>query len=72
MSQSKFIMPDDYQAGSDVEWLKHSNTELAVIIKKRDRHLLLLRFTLLLALAALGWTVWKFSQQAPVSELWKF
>jgi hypothetical protein len=65
-------MPDDYQIGSDAEWLKHSNEEIARLVKKRDRQLLLLRFVLLLALAALGWTVWKFSQKAPVSELWKF
>jgi len=65
-------MPDDYQIGSDVEWLKHSNEEMARLIKKRGRHILLLRFVLLLALAALGWVVWKFSAKAPVNELWKF
>ncbi|MBM3876722.1 MAG: hypothetical protein FJ386_08405 [Verrucomicrobia bacterium] len=65
-------MPDDYQIGSDVEWLKHSNEELARLLKKRDRHIALLRITLLLALGALGWAVWKFSRKAPVNELWNF
>lgn len=65
-------MPDEYQAGSDVEWLKHSNNELAALVKRRARQIAVLKFLLLLALASLGWVAWKFHLKAPLNELWKF
>ena len=63
---------DDYQMGSDVEWLKHSNEELSKLLKKRQRQRSLWRFLCLLSFIALGWVVFKYSQKHPVKELWPF
>jgi hypothetical protein len=65
-------MKNDYQLGTDQDWLKYSNEELARIIKKRDRRIAFLRFLLLLLLIAFGWVVHKFSQKGAIEELWKF
>jgi uncharacterized protein HemX len=65
-------MPDEYQRGSDVEWLEHSNEELAREVKKRGRQTGRARCVALVLLLALGWVVFKFLQQHPVQELWRF
>jgi hypothetical protein len=65
-------MKNDYQLGSDDEWLKHSNEELAQMIKKRDRRILRLQIGILVLLAALGWVIFKFSRKSPLPELWHF
>jgi len=63
---------DPYQRGDSVEWLKHSNEELASLVKKRSRQLRLARSFGALLLLALVWVVFKYSQRHPVQELWKF
>ncbi|MBM3835603.1 MAG: hypothetical protein FJ403_20500 [Verrucomicrobia bacterium] len=63
-------MKNDYQLGSDDDWLKYSNEELARLIKKRDRKIGLLRFLIFLLLLLLGWVVYKYSQKGALEELW--
>ena len=53
-------MSDDYQIGSSEEWLKHSNEELARLLKKRARQMHWLRLFAFVLLLALGWVVFKF------------
>lgn len=65
-------MSDEYQRGSDVEWLKHSNEELARELKKRGRQRERARFMSTVLLLALAWVVFKFLQKHPVQELWRF
>jgi hypothetical protein len=65
-------MKNNYQLGSDDDWLKHSNEELAQLIKKRDRKILALRLLNVALLAALGWVVYKFCQKASPQELLRF
>ncbi len=65
-------MPDPYQQGSDDDWLRHSNEELARLIKNRDRQIRWLRLLCFLLLIILGWTIYKFILKAPIQELWKF
>jgi len=65
-------MKDPYQIGSDVDWLKHSNEELAALVKKRQRQLLRSRALSLLLLIALGWVLYQFAQHQPLSQLWPF
>ncbi|MCD6049717.1 MAG: hypothetical protein K0Q55_1120 [Verrucomicrobia bacterium] len=65
-------MADEYQRGTDEQWLEHSNQELSVIVKKRERTIGLLKYLLVILIVALGWTVFKFSRHAPIRELWSF
>ncbi len=62
-------MSDNYQIGSDLEWLKHSNQELSRLVKKRQRQLAGWRGFSLLLLLALGWVLYKFLQKFPLEEL---
>jgi hypothetical protein len=62
-------MADEYQSGNDLEWLKHSNDELARMVKKRDRQLSRLRLLCLVLFLLLGWVLVKFRQRAPLDEL---
>ena len=71
-SENRKPMKNDYQLGSDDDWLKHSNEELAQLIKKRDRRIVRLQLGIVVLLAVLGWVVYKFSQKAPLPELWHF
>ena len=65
-------MKENYQIGSDVEWLKHSNEELARLARKRQRAAACWRFFSFLLLVALGWVVWKYTRKHPLAELWAF
>jgi hypothetical protein len=65
-------MSDEYQRGSDIEWLKHSNEELAKLVKKRAGQNARLRLLCVLLLAALGWVVFKYQQKFPIETLWRF
>ena len=65
-------MKNDYQLGSDEDWLKHSNEELAQMVKKRDRKIRRLKFLIAVLLLALGWILFKFLQKHPPEELWRF
>ncbi len=65
-------MPDPYQRGPDDEWLKHSNDELARMLKRRDWRIRWLRFLNLLLGLLLVWVLFKYSQKAPIEELWNF
>ena len=64
-------MKHDYQIGSDVEWLKHSNEEMARLVKKRQRQLWLWKFLAFVLLIALGWVVFKYMHKYPLSDLWR-
>jgi len=63
---------DPYQRGDSVEWLKHSNEELALLVKKRSRQLQRARSLATLLILALAWVAMKYSQQHPLRELWPF
>ena len=65
-------MKNDYQLGSDEDWLKHSNEELAQMVKKRDRRIRGLKSLIAVLLLALGWILFKFLQQHPLEGLWRF
>jgi hypothetical protein len=66
------IMSDSYQLGSDIEWLKHTNDEMARLVKKRNGQLGRCRGLCFLLLLALGWVVYKFQLRFPLEELWNF
>jgi hypothetical protein len=65
-------MADEYQRGTDKQWLEHSNQELARLVKKRERAIGLLKFCLIVLLALLGWVIFKFTRLASIQELWSF
>lgn len=64
-------MPEDYQRGSDIEWLKHSNDELARLAQKRARQAQRWQMLALLLVLVVGWVVYRYAQKAPVRELWQ-
>jgi hypothetical protein len=64
-------MPEDYQRGSDIEWLKHSNDELARLAQKRARQAQRWQMIALLLALVIGWVVYRYAQKAPVRELWQ-
>lgn len=64
------FMTDPYQRGSDEEWLQHSNAELADLIKKRNLRIRSLKLAVIILFFALAWTVFKFTQNNPIAELW--
>jgi hypothetical protein len=63
---------DPYQRGDSVEWLKHSNEELASLVKQRSRQLRRIRSFAFLLLVVLAWVAFKYSQKHPLRELWPF
>jgi len=65
-------MADEYQRGTDDQWLEHSNQELARLVKKRERTIGLLKFCLVALLLVLGWVIFKFTRHASIQELWSF
>ena len=65
-------MKNDYQLGSDDDWLKHSNEELALMVKKRDRKIRGLKMLIAVLLLALGWILFRFLQKHSPEELWRF
>lgn len=64
-------MPDDYQRGADIEWLKHSNDELARLAQKRARQTQRWQMIAALLVLIIGWVVYRYAQKAPVRELWQ-
>lgn len=65
-------MADPYQRGTDDQWLKQSNEELELAVKRRERTIWFLRFCIAVLLVALGWVVFCFSRHASLQELWSF
>lgn len=68
-------MSDEYQRGTDQEWLEHSNHELSQMLKKRNRALAvhrLLAVILLAATAIMGGALYKINQTHPIRELLGF
>jgi hypothetical protein len=65
-------MTDPYQRGSDDEWLKHSNEELARLLKRQQRQTQLFRSLAVLMFVLLAWVAYKFTRHAPLEELWRF
>jgi len=65
-------MADEYQRGTDAQWLEHSNQEMARLVKKRDRTILFLKFCNTALVVVLAWVVFRFSQHAKIEELWSF
>ena len=64
-------MPEDYQRGSDVEWLKHSNDELGRLAQKHARQARRWRAIAFLLLILTGWVTYRYAQKAPVQDLWQ-
>lgn len=65
-------MADEYQRGSDQEWLQHSNEELAALVKKRERQVKFWKFLSFVLFVALAWVVLRFRQHASIEKLWKW
>ncbi len=65
-------MADEYQRGTDQEWLQHSNEELGRMISKVNRRLKLWRTLTLVMAVLLGWVLFKYRQLAPIDTLWRF
>lgn len=68
-------MSDEYQRGTDQEWLQHSNQELSRMLKKRGRALALCRLLLVvlaIASALMGAALYKINQTHPVRDLLGF
>lgn len=65
-------MADEYQRGTDQEWLEYSNQELSRMLKKRDRSIAIYRFLttgLFFAALVMGWALYKINQNHSVREL---
>jgi len=65
-------MADEYQRGSDDQWLEHSNQELSRIVKKRERTIDFLKLCLVVLIVVLCWVIFKFTRHAELKELWSF
>jgi len=65
-------MADEYQRGSDNQWLEHSNQELGRIVKKRERTIDFLKFCLVVLIIVLCWVIFKITRHAELKELWSF
>ena len=65
-------MADQYQRGTDSDWLEHSNQELKRLVKKRERTIAFLKFNNIILLIALAWVVFRYSKVASIRELWPF
>jgi hypothetical protein len=65
-------MPDEYQRGSDAEWIKHSNQELEKQVKKLQRQRGRQRFVGFLLLILLGYVAFRYHQVAGIRNLWPF
>lgn len=65
-------MADEYQRGSDDQWLEHSNQELSRIVKKRERTIAFLKLCLFGVIIVLCWVIFKFTRHAELKELWSF
>ena len=62
---------EKYQIGSDVEWLKHSNEELARLTRKRQRQVSRWRLLSIVLGLALCWVLKKYLQKHPLRDLWQ-
>ena len=62
-------MKEDYRIGSEVEWLKHSNDELASLVKKREKQARRWRFLAVLLVLALAWVLYRFTRHQPLNQL---
>ncbi len=68
-------MADEYQRGTDQEWLEYSNQELSRMLKRRERSLAIYRFlvtVLFFAAAIMGAALYKIDKVRPIRELLGF
>lgn len=65
-------MADQYQRGTDSDWLEHSNQELKRIVKKREQTIAFLKFFNLILMIALAWILFRYSKAGNLRELWPF
>ena len=65
-------MPDEYQFGSDKEWLEHSNEELARMLKKQQRRSGRQRTVIFILFVLLAAVLYRFHQKLGIQELWRF
>jgi hypothetical protein len=68
-------MSDEYQRGTDREWLEHSNQEMAKMMKKRDRAIWTYRFLSALfffSTLIMGFMLNKINKIHPIRELLGF
>lgn len=68
-------MSDEYQRGTDQEWLEYSNQEMAKMMKKRDRAIWRYRFLCTLfffSTLIMGLMLKKINETHPIRELLGF
>lgn len=65
-------MPDEYQFGSDKQWLEHSNEELARMLKKQRRRAGRQRMVIFVLLTLLVFVLYRFHQKVGLPQLWRF
>ena len=62
-------MKDEYRIGSELDWLKHSNEELATLVKKREKQVRRWRSFSVFLLLVLVWVIYRFAQYQPLNHL---
>jgi hypothetical protein len=65
-------MNADHEQQKSLEWLKHSNDVLAVLVKKRGRSVRRWRLLALLLLLITGWVVYRYGLVRPIEDLWQW
>ena len=65
-------MPDEYQFGSDKQWLEHSNEELARMYNQQKKRAGRQRTFILILLVLLAAVLYRFHQKLGIHELWRF
>jgi hypothetical protein len=65
-------MNADHEQQKSLEWLKHSNDELAELAKKRGRSVRRWRLLALLLLLITGWVVYRYGLVRPIEDLWQW
>jgi len=65
-------MSDEYQRGTDIAWIQHSNEELGRLLKRKHRQLSRVRSIGALLVLVLAWVVFKYSKVAPLEGLWRW
>jgi hypothetical protein len=65
-------MNADHEQQKSLEWLKHSNDELAELVKKRGRSVRRWRLLALLLLLITGWVVYRYGLVRPIEDLWQW
>lgn len=65
-------MPDEYQFGSDKQWLEHSNEELARMYQQQKKRAARQRTIIFILLVLLAFVLWRFHEEVGIKQLWRF